>query len=190
LGSFCKVLPYEFPSAQAIALSDCVIHAGSTMAIEAHLLGVPSLTFCNCNPDHRLASVVPMCCDFSQLSEVLGRMCWGHSNINESAYQWLVEHLYGQVDGKACERAAGAIEKAIRARGKKFTLETPNEWPHEVLYPADTVRFKPEPGYNRVLCVACKGQFWLKDSETWTFCPFCAMTLRKMIVGEQLKKVV
>ena len=114
LGKFVRVLPYEFPSADAIAMSDCVIHAGSTMAIEAHLVGVPSINYCNCNADLRLVQVASMCRDLAELNEALGRMHWGHSNIDPAGYQWLVDHLYGPVDGHACERAAEAIDEVVR----------------------------------------------------------------------------
>ena len=153
LGSFVRVLPYDFPSADAIAMSDCVIHAGSTMAIEAHLLGVPSINYCNANPDPRLAAVVPMCDDFSQLTEALGRLHWGHSNIDPASYDWLGGHLYGHVDGHACDRAAAAIHKAANARGKKATLTTPAAWPHELLYPSDQTNLTGGKGYIRIMCV-------------------------------------
>ena len=100
-----------------------------------------------------------------------------------------MEHLYGPIDGCACERAADAIHKAAKARGKR-KITTPDRWPHEILYPSDDTTGKEGgPGYMRVVCLACKGMFGIKESASWTFCPYCAMTLRRVVLGEMKKAV-
>ena len=187
LGMFVRILPYEYPSADAIAMSDCVIHAGSTMAVEAHLLGVPSINFTNCNPDPRLAGVVPQCGDFAELCEVLGRMHWGHSNIDPAGYQWLVDHLYGKVDGHACDRAANAVHKLLMAR-KNAKTRIPDSWPHEFRYPTEGVSAQVGPNDHKMTCVSCKGEFGMRQDMDWGFCPYCGMSLRKVYV--QMKKAV
>lgn len=181
VGKFVRILPYEFPSAEAIAMSDCVIHAGSTMAVEAHLLGVPTLNYVNANPDSRVAALAPQCHDFAELTDALGRMAWGHSNIHEQELDWLRVHLYGPIDGHACDRAANAIHKHAAARQKaKRKTKIPDRWPHDVRYPSECVSLQSSAGHHRMTCVSCNGEFGLRKDVDWCLCPFCGMSLRKV----------
>lgn len=177
-----QILPYEYPSSAAIAQSDAVIHAGSTMAIEAHLMGVPSINFVNCNPDPRLADICPRAEDFGELVELLGHMSYGQSNIDKGGLAWLAEHLYGPMDGKACQRAAEAIDKlAPSRRGRNAKSKVPDTWPRDLRFPTDDTAITVGPEHHRAVCPSCKNSFGIKKESTWAFCPFCGLTIRKII---------
>lgn len=187
VGQFVRILPYDFPSAEAILMSDCVIHAGSTMAVEAHLLGVPSINFTNCNPDPRLADVTIQCGDVGQLTEALARMNWGRSNIKPEAVTWLQDHLYGWLDGRACQRAADAVDKLLTARNRRKGKNAlarptaPDQWPHVPTYDIAGVSAKPVQGWLRLSCMSCHGVFSADPKATVLFCPYCALTMRKIM---------
>jgi len=181
-GKTVQILPYDYPSGQAIAASDVVVHAGSTMAIEAHLLGVPSLNFANCNPDPILANACPQVNDYGELSEALGRLVWGRSNIDTDKLTWLEDHLYGPLDGSACHRAAEAISRVLRKGRKKPQI--PDQWPREPRYQRQDTTAEPGPDHVRMICPSCKNMFGLHHESQWGVCPFCALTVRKIIAQE------
>ena len=55
-----KIHPEGTPSSTVLRSVDVLIHSGSTLAIEAHLLDVPSFNFFNVNPDPLLSKVSQM----------------------------------------------------------------------------------------------------------------------------------
>jgi len=184
VGQCVTVLPYRCPSADAILMSDCVIHTGSTMAVEAHLLGVPSINYCNANPDPKLAELTIQCGDVGELAQALSRMAWGRSNIHPEKLAWLAEHLYGRIDGQACQRAAQAVDKLIKTRFKgkaKPKPVIPDQWPRDVIYRAAGVSAEPVAGWWRLNCMSCHGVFHVDPKATVIFCPYCALTMRKVI---------
>ena len=178
LGRSIEVLPYDTPSAEALAQCDLVIHAGSTLAVEAHLMDVPSINYVNCNPDPRVAELTVQCKDDKQLSDEIRAVDFNHTNINIERFNWLVEHLYGPVDGNACYRAANAIDAFAKSRGKKKT-KIPNAWPHVIRYPSESVTdAKDEVHQHWGLCVQCKGKFWHRADGEPLSCPYCGINLR------------
>lgn len=187
VGRYAKVLPYEFPSADAILMSDCVIHAGSTMAVEAHLLGVPTINYTNCNPDPQVAEVTIQCSDAGELTAALSHMKWGQSNIDPEKLAWLQEHLYGELDGQACRRAAQAVDKLIKARvrprGKNAAPRPniPGKWPHIATYENPGVSATPVSGWIRLACMSCHGMFRADPEAMRVFCPYCGLTMRKIM---------
>lgn len=179
LGKCVEVLPYDTPSGEALARCDAVIHAGSTLAVEAHLMGIPSINYTNCNPDPRVAELTIQCHDDKELADALVNLDWDHSNIDMDRYQWLVDHLYGPVDGLACERAAIAIDALAKSR-KKHKTNIPVRWSYEVQYPSEAVSLTRDNSHPATgLCVQCKGHFWhIGDSGKALQCPYCGINLR------------
>lgn len=163
-------------SSEVLRNVDVLVHSGSTMAIEAHLLGIPSFNFCNINPDPLLAQVSPMLETYKELEFNLARAIPGQSNINEAVFHELQEHLYGPIDGKACERAAGFIHEHISSKEIKTSI--PNAWPKVVRYPSEGVHAKKQKGDHWWLCVCCRRVFWTVPSMEIAKCLYCGMSTK------------
>ena len=171
-----KIHPEGSPSSEVLKSVDVLVHSGSTLAIEAHLFGVPSFNFCNVNPDPLLASVSPMLESYKELEWNLSRTVVGQSNINESIYNKLQEHLYGRIDGRACERAAHFIHNHLT--GKVLKNTSPDSWPKEALYLTDGINLECQPGDFRWSCPCCRNIFWGVDIGTYN-CPYCNMKIER-----------
>ena len=177
LPSCVKIHPEDSPSSEVLRDIDVLVHSGSTMAIEAHLLNIPSFNFCNVNPDPLLASVSPMLDSYDELEWNLSRAIVGQSNINESVYGELQKHLYGEIDGKACERAAKYIHEHIRKSEKNI----PNTWPKEPVYLTDDVHLNKQEDDVRWTCPCCRNIFW-GEKVGVNNCPYCNMVIERTIV--------
>lgn len=171
-----KIHPQTSSSSEVLKNIDILVHSGSTMAIEAHLLNIPSFNFCNVNPDPLLASVSPMLETYNELEWNLARANIYQSNINESVYEQLQEHLYGKIDGKACERAAHEINEHIRY--KTIKTKIPNTWPKTTKYHEDkeNIHLEKQDGDARWVCPCCRNVYYTKPFGL-AKCPFCGMTI-------------
>lgn len=168
-----KIHPQFSPSSEILKKVDILVHSGSTMAIEAHLLGIPSFNFCNVNPDPLLSQVCPNLSNYRELEWNLSTVA-PQSNINESVYSELQEHLYGPIDGKACERAAGYIHEHIKR--KKFKTKIPKAWPKKPIYQEEGIHLEKQEGDARWLCPGCRNYYYAK-SYGITKCPYCSMPI-------------
>lgn len=109
--------------------TDLLIHAGSTMAIEAHLMGVPALSFLgddNQTKGYHYPHVSPNFTDADELVEAVKRIDFSVPNANVDAIKQLEKEFYGTIDGNACARAAARVME-IPARGTNI----PYVWPPE-----------------------------------------------------------
>ncbi len=180
LGDFVKIYPQMHSAIDALKETDILVHTGSTMAIEAHLLGIPSFNFHNVNPDSLLASVSPMVESYDELEWNLERANINQSNINESVYHELQQHLYGTIDGKACERAAKCIHEHID--DKQIKTDIPNAWPKIVKYEDDLDKIHLEKEEDDIdwLCPACHQRFYsFNPNVTMLKCPYCGMVIER-----------
>lgn len=177
--SCVKIHPADAASSVVLRDIDILVHSGSTLAIEAHLLNIPSFNFCNVNPDPLLSSVSLMLESYDELEWNLSRAVVGQSNINEGVYNELQEHLYGRIDGKACERAAGFINEHLA--GKEIKSTAPTIWPKEVKYALeDGVHLERQEGDARWTCPTCRNRFWAEAVGTHN-CPYCNMKIKRTI---------
>ncbi len=174
LSGIVKVHPQMCPSSQVLEGVDILVHSGSTMAIEAMLLKIPSFNFCNVNPDLLLASVSPMISEYKDLEWRIGRAEYGLSNLNAIVYAELTEHLYGVIDGKACQRAASFINDHIA--GKQIKTDIPNEWPKETKYLEDGVHLIKQYGDARWVCTGCRNVYYAKPMGI-SRCPYCSLQI-------------
>lgn len=174
--SCVKIHPEDAPSSEVMKEVDVVVHSGSTLAIEAHLLGIPSFNFCNVNPDPLLAEVCPKVDSYTELEWVLSRV-QAVTTINEKVYHELQKHLYGPIDGNACSKAAQYINEHIRHKVIKTNI--PNKWPKKVLYPNDEIHLKEEKGDIRWTCPCCRNIFWCQKKVGFYNCVFCNMKIER-----------
>ena len=163
----------------AIEWADIIIHTGSTMAFESHLLNKPTFNFKNTSMDKVIGQIAPIANNIEELVKYLESVELGKSNANLKIIERL-EQYYGPIDGKACERAKKVImETPIRK------TNIPNEWPKdEIKYPNDGV-------YTNLFewnCNTCKNKFHAQASRTQIKCPYCgiANVQRRFLVHKTL----
>lgn len=186
-----KIHPQASSSSKVLRNIDILVHSGSTMAIEAHLLGIPSFNFCNVNPDALLSKVSPMLATYNELEWNLARASIYRSNINESIYCELQKHLYGEIDGKACERAAKYIDEHIT--NKTIKTRIPNTWPKTTNYHEDkeNIHLKKREGDVAFLCPCCRNQYYVKEEKgNLTRCPYCSMQITRTEISRKSESVL
>ena len=155
--------------------ADLLIHAGSTMAIEAHLMNVPAISFWgmqNQTVGYEYPHVSEDYTDADNLVEAVKRVDFDKSNANLDAVKSLEQEFYGVIDGKACERAA----KRISIIPPK-TCNVPYKWPEE-----DKEYSFPgvARGYICWVCESCgKSMYTLDPSLDMVKCLFCGISLAK-----------
>jgi len=177
-----KIHDVKSSSSEVLRNVDVLVHSGSTMAIEAQLLGIPSFNFCNVNPDPLLASLSPNLATYRELEFHLTRsFLIKNGNINEGVYGELQKHLYGKIDGKAIYNAARFIHYHIK--DKEIKTNIPDVWPKTTEYHIDkeNVHLEAKKGDVRWLCPCCRNVYWAKPCDI-TKCPFCGYNIAMMKV--------
>lgn len=180
LGKTVKIYPQTYPAVEALKDCDVLVHSGSTMAIEAHLLGIPSFNFHSINPDGVLADVSPRLETYEALEFAIERARPGQSNINHGVLAELEHHLYGKIDGRACVRAAAFINEHIK--DKEIHTVIPNTWPLIVKYEDDVehISFKGSVGDDYEWhCPACRGRYFVANAVKMLKCPYCSMVIER-----------
>ena len=175
-----KIHPEDAPSSVVLRSVDLLVHSGSTLAIEAHLLGIPSFNFSNVNPDPLLSKVSPAFGYYNELEFMLRRAIPGRSNIHDSIYRELQEHLYGPIDGKACKRAAQYIHDHLK--GKTLHNTSPTNWPKDPKYLVEggRVHLEKQEGDYRWSCPCCRNIYWAEEIGVYN-CPYCNMKIERTI---------
>jgi len=179
LGDIIKIYPQTYSAHLALRDTDMLIHCGSTMAMEAHLLMMPAFNYWNVNPDKILANLSPGSLNGDIISEAFRTIDVESTNVNWNIFYELKNHLYGNIDGNACRRAAYAIQEHIHQTGEIRT-NIPDTWPLEPLYLTDDVMIEePDEPCPKWLCPACKGRWWTQDKIMMADCPWCGMTVER-----------
>jgi len=153
-------LDVESTSLKMMYNSDILIHAGSTMAVGAHLLGMPAFQFGDANvkesknwwSDHnKIMSEISPILEVNYLIENI-RKAYSLSNANLKTIEALEKGRYGKMDGKAYERAAVLINK-VQGHFKMCWPKTHRD------YNQLTIVKYPHQILNSVVCGICKEQF-------------------------------
>jgi hypothetical protein len=94
---------------------DLLLHAGSTTAMEAHFLGIPSLNYKDPNPEALpISRLVPRAEDYRGLRRLIDQTPLGVSNADPEVVELLEREFYGTIDGKACQRCAELVDRLLR----------------------------------------------------------------------------
>jgi surface carbohydrate biosynthesis protein len=162
-------LDNEPPATEHLVNCDALIHSGSTMAIEAHFLGIPAYQFGDVNhksnnwwiqPDSPLSKVSKI---YTQkgLIEALVKSR-KVTNANKETLKTLEKGRYGAMDGLAYKRAADVI---CKIKGK-FTMS----WPESTRdYDQPTIMKQTEKLLKYAHCGVCNHTFitikpsWIQD---------------------------
>jgi hypothetical protein len=147
--------------------SDILIHAGSTMAVGAHLLGMPAFQFGDANvkesnnwwSDHnKIMSEISHC--YASIDELILAIqnAPKESNADLKTIEALKKGRYGTMDGKAYKRAAVLINK-IQGHFKMCWPKTHRDYNQLAIvkYPHQILR--------SVVCGICKEQFHLLNKD-------------------------
>ena len=105
----------------------------------------------------------------------------GFTNIHIEVLDELIDHLYGPIDGKACERAAEYVNdhcEQMMLRLHKTII--PDEWPSVARFPTDGVRMAKQEGDIRWLCPVCKKTCYAADEIAYIKCPVCGVNIKRM----------
>ena len=162
-----KLIPVENMVAPiAVCWADIIIHPGSTMAYEAHLMNKPTFNFRNTNLDVVVGNIAPLSNTVEELINHLDKVEVDKSNANPTIIKDL-EKYYGKVDGNAYKRAAKKILSISCGETK-----IPDMWPkNELLYPTQGV-------YTDLLewtCTVCDGKFYSQRMRFTVKCPYCGI---------------
>jgi len=149
--------------------SDILIHAGSTMAVGAHLLGMPAFQFGDANVKESknwwsdsnkiMSEISPYFKDVENLIETIKITPRQFSNAKVKTIEALKKGRYGKMDGKAYERAAILINK-VQGHFKMCWPKTTRD------YNQLTIVKYPHQVLNSVVCGICKEPFQV-ISKDW-----------------------
>ena len=178
---------------------DALIHAGSTMAMEAHFLNIPAYQFGDvnmetpnwfANPDSPLSKISPYFKTQEDLLNVFKKYR-RRSNANKETLKVLENGRYGKMDGQATKRAAQIINK-VKGNFKHCWPESTSDY--SIQAPANRLGENVIPIVTRNLgdmcrqvpCGVCgKLLFILNTSVEELCCPHCGVRTYK--VGENFR---
>ncbi len=144
-----------------------MIHAGSTMAINAHLLGIPAWQYGDVNakgyetwwsdPESAISKVSPCYKDVEGLIKAVQEYKSG-SNASQESLDTLEKGRYGLMDGKSIARAADVIDKI---KGQ-FTLC----WPQSTRdYSQLAILKEPRQLFTPMRCKICGHEFLIVNDS-------------------------
>jgi len=173
----CPGLMITQPCDTKIALlnTDYLVHAGSTMGLEAHLMDVPAFSYLgqmNQTAGYDYPNVSPDFDNIDDMVEAIKAAVPGKTNANLGNFKRLEEEFYGVIDGKAAQRAANAIANLP----DDGIPTTPLAWPaSEIEYTFPDASKQPV-GW---VCETC-GQitYSIKDLDMLK-CLYCGISLAK-----------
>lgn len=163
----------EYPM-YSILKNDLVIHCGSTMGYEAHLLNKPGLNFGNFCKDKAIGGVHTFYDDPFKIVKDIENIKLGESNAVPEGVKYLEDNYFYKVDGKFGKRVAKCID-ALPCNKP----EIPNEWP---------ANFFKEQKYKSTGLITAVAQWHCSECEN-TFlglpnldlmkCPYCGIACIK-----------
>lgn len=172
--SYCP----NWPVVRALRHYDVVVHAGSTMAFEAHLLKKPAINLMNVCQDVIVSKISPNASSYEEMVDLLKKSvpsagCELKSNADQSIVDILKRDYYGTCDGKASERAANAISSMPDAETK-----IPDDWPKsdDMKYITDCILTCVEQWQ----CRGCGHNYHVRGPREMVKCPFCGIANAKI----------
>ncbi len=173
---FC---PPKVPSVAALQHFDIVVHAGSTLAYETHLLKKPAINLLNVCQDVIVSKISPNVTTFEELAEAIKTTPFDQSNADEAIIETLERDYYGIADGKASERAAKEISK-LPDLG---LTAIPDTWPQntEMKYMTSCILKDVEVWY----CKGCETRYNVQGPREMVKCPCCGIANVKMPIPPQ-----
>lgn len=169
LGKLNIPLDIESTALELMLNSDILIHAGSTMAVGAHILNMPAFQYGDANikestnwwSDHnKIMSEISHCFATTEELILAIQATPKKSNANLKVIEALKKGRYGKMDGKAYKRAAVLINK-VQGHFKMCWPKTHRD------YTQLTILRSVNDIVNQVMCGICKQPFFIV-SQGWT----------------------
>lgn len=169
------------PAIVALYNIDLLIHAGSTLAIEAHLSNTPALSYygsINQVAGYDYPHVSPDFENLDGLVEAIKNAELDKSNANEESIKILEREFYGAIDGKAIDRMADKI-----ASLELKPTCTPSEWPAD-----ENTYYTPgtSKNINQWMCECCHKVSFTFEQKEMIKCPWCGIALARRTSPEQV----
>lgn len=153
----------------ALHYADVLIHSGSTMAYEAHLLNKPAFVMHPMTSDVILAGISPNIDNFDYATVPAG------SNAHKEELDYLEQNCFSPNDGSSYMRAADEIEKLEVDRD---AIRVPEVWPQE-----SEAKYLSEGVWVDIqqwTCNACGRQFFTRSYREMAPCPWCGVSSVKI----------
>ena len=175
----------EMPAIEMLCNCDLLIHSGSTMAMEAHFIGIPAYQFGDVNrkftnnwfqkPESPLSKISPhITCVDDMLKEEYKR----ESNADKDVLNILAEGRYGIMDGHATKRACDVVEKI---KGKFEVC-----WPKaHIDYDLPYVFKSLDVATTKSICNICGNPFHVLN-QSWTDKFFKGLGIKQMELPEHI----
>jgi surface carbohydrate biosynthesis protein len=161
---------------QALYNAEYFVHAGSTMAFEAHLVNRPAFSFSNVCQDVVVSKISPSFDTKEKLFKAIEKTPSGKSNANPEIISRLAEY-YGPVDGNAYIRAADLIDSMPRN-----TTSVPDVYPK-----ASSPRYLTGDVIIDMMqwsCEGCHNAYFVKSRHReMVKCPYCGIANVRVQIG-------
>lgn len=152
---------------QVLIGADALIHSGSTMAIECHLLGVPAFQYGDTNrsftdnwfqaPGSPISKISPHFKSMKKLIEAIGKTP-KKTNADPKTLVTLEKGRFGPMDGKAIERMAQLISK-VKGKFQDVWPRAHREYDKINIFKSDTEIIQ------RTKCGVCEQNFCVVKEE-------------------------
>lgn len=183
-GETCSRYTDELPAGIRVSLAggvaaplvhcDVLIHAGSTLAVDAHVLCKPAFNFYGAAEDDVIGDVSPKCQTTAELDQCLKEVTLGKSNALIASIHDL-ERFYGVIDGQACKRVAQAVHEFADA---DIRTVIPGRWPEDEFNDYTTRGVMKLAKVPILYCQACKKPFQVLNGDNHVPCPHCSIAVK------------
>lgn len=171
------ILEYNEPGFITLLKADMLVHAGSTMGYEAHLLDIPAINLHNNCLDIIVSKISPRVFNYEDLLQFV-YLCDGqHTSANKDILELMHRDYYGTVDGKGYLRICDAIETL-----PDVNCNVSDEWsyPKEFKYPSIGLIEYAE----QWRCDGCKNTYLVTEqNRSMVKCPYCGIANVKFLKG-------
>lgn len=163
----------EFPI-NSLLKNDLIIHSGSTMGYEAHLLNIPGINYGNFCKDKAIGGVHPFYDDPLKIIADIPKIDLTKSNVVPEGLKHLEDNYFYKVDGNFGKRAA----KCVDALPNNNTL-TPVEWPLDTFKEMKYQSVGLVHSVAQWACAECSNTFLAQPHLTMIKCPYCGIACLK-----------
>lgn len=156
---------------------DAIVHSGSTMGYEAHLMGMPGFNYLNSCQDLPTGRIHKIYDNPYELCADLEKVDFSKSNAIKRNVKYFEKHYVGKPDGLASKRAVEAINSLPDIPEPK--VPDIEEWPK-----IDNKQFNYEStgaiqAVGQWNCAMCRNTFFAPPERNLMKCPYCGVVCVK-----------
>lgn len=173
----------EFPI-ESLRKTDLIIHSGSTMGYEAHLLGKPGINYFNFCKDKAIGGVHPYYDDPFKLINDIPSIDLTKSNAIPEGVKHIEDNYFYKVDGKFGKRAAKCIDVL-----PDNNVSIPDNWPENTFVESIYRSVGTIPVIQQWQCSECNYGFFTDGAMYLVKCPCCGIACCKTPKADPTKPV-